>query len=160
VTFVRVLAARRLSADTEAVAVADVELDQALTVRGVEIHHDPVHGGDRAVAPRRPWGDQRPVLAWSPRVSAAIVSEVRAQLGDRTAVALPALGGLNLTGFGDVRTLAGGPSDEELFAEVAGGDAPGHCIVCDAPIPSPSRRRYCTATCRVRASRARTEAAS
>ena len=84
-TFVRVLSARRVAGDNGALAVADVELDAALTVRGVEILDDPIRGSV-AVAPRRPWGDHERVLAWSDRVSADIVASVRHALGDRAAI--------------------------------------------------------------------------
>lgn len=87
-TLVRVLAARRCPPDAEAIAVADVELDAALSVRGVEIVNDPVRGGSRALPPRRPWGDGARVLGWSERVSVAIVLEVRRLLdGETRAVA-------------------------------------------------------------------------
>lgn len=87
--FVRVLAARWCGPEEPATAIADVELDAALVVRGVQVVDDPIVGSV-AVAPRRPWGDQARVLAWSPNVSARIVDGIRSALGDTRAFVGPA----------------------------------------------------------------------
>ena len=83
---VTILSARRVP-DSDAIAVADIVLDDVVQVAGVQIMDNA--GRAFAVAPRRRHGDRGRVLQWSPALGAELAAAVLARLDGRTAVSGP-----------------------------------------------------------------------
>jgi hypothetical protein len=76
----------RLTPDARTLGIADVELDGAVTVRGVRLVEAWSDGRPFAVAPLRHDDASRPVLSWSDSVGWQIAAAIRAALGDSAAV--------------------------------------------------------------------------
>jgi hypothetical protein len=81
---VQVLTARRHRPEDAHIATADIVLDGCVGVTGVAIVESALTGRPTAVAPSRPFGDGKRVLAWSDAVASQICDAILAVLDDGT----------------------------------------------------------------------------
>ena len=128
-TIIRVLAARRLERGAGPDAVAAVELDGVLTLAGVEVVPGGLDGRPVALPPRRPWGDEERVLAWSDRIARRVAVAILDQLsGGRVAV-----------------SDFGGPTTAQLYRSIWGEERQlegvPEALVPSAALPPDPRKR-------------------